>query len=146
MKVLIQRVKKASVEVDEKVVGDIKQGLLVFVGVEPNDGQEEIAKLVKKIIGYRIFSDEQDKINLNVEQINGQLLLVSQFTLCAQTNKGLRPGFSSAASPEHAEKIFNEFVAYTKSQFSSKVDTGVFGADMQVSLVNDGPMTFWLSS
>jgi len=142
MKALIQRGKCASVEVEGVIVGEINQGILIFLGVEKNDTQELALKLLKKIVSYRIFSDESGKMNLNVQQVAGQLLVVSQFTLVADTQKGTRPGFSKGAAPELGEKLYDYFVL----QSGLEIDTqaGKFAADMQVSLVNDGPVTFFL--
>ncbi|WP_415901894.1 D-aminoacyl-tRNA deacylase [Neptuniibacter sp. QD29_5] len=145
MKALIQRVKSASVEVDAETVGKINQGILLLLGVEKDDTEADANKLLKKILGYRIFSDEEGKMNLNLQQINGGLLVVSQFTIVADTKKGLRPSFSSGASPEHGEKLYNYFVKQAEQQHKD-VETGIFAADMAVSLVNDGPVTFWLES
>ncbi len=142
MKALIQRVKHAKVEVDGEITGAIDQGILVLLGVEKEDTQEIADKLLKKILSYRIFSDENGKMNLNVQQISGQLLVVSQFTLVADTQKGTRPGFSKGASPQLGEALYDYFVA--ESQKVMDTQTGRFGADMQVSLQNDGPVTFML--
>ncbi|WP_298776064.1 D-aminoacyl-tRNA deacylase [uncultured Shewanella sp.] len=140
---LIQRVKHASVEVNGIVCGEIKQGLLVLLGVEKEDNQEKMQKLAKKVMQYRVFSDENGKMNLNLQQISGELLVVSQFTLAAETKKGLRPSFSGAGTPEQAEVLYNDFVKYCRSE-GTTTQTGQFAADMQVSLVNDGPVTFQL--
>lgn len=145
MKALIQRVSRASVEVDEQTVGRIGRGLLVLVGVEKGDTDAQADKLLHKLLHYRVFSDAQGKMNLNVQQAEGEMLLVSQFTLAADTQKGLRPSFSSAAPPEEGERLFNYLVAQAKLT-STPIATGEFGADMQVSLVNDGPVTFLLES
>ncbi|WP_415885585.1 D-aminoacyl-tRNA deacylase [Neptuniibacter sp. QD37_6] len=145
MKALIQRVKSASVEVDAETVGKINQGILLLLGVEKDDTEADANKLLKKILGYRIFADNEGKMNLNLQQINGGLLVVSQFTIVADTKKGLRPSFSSGASPEHGEKLYNYFVKQAEQQHKA-VETGIFAADMAVSLVNDGPVTFWLES
>lgn len=145
MKALIQRVTRASVEVDERTVGQIDQGLLVLVGVEKGDDQARADSLLHKLLNYRVFSDAQGKMNLNVQQAGGSLLLVSQFTLAASTRKGLRPSFSSAAPPEEGERLFNYLVAKAKSG-GVPVATGEFGANMQVALINDGPVTFMLES
>ncbi|MGK0443440.1 MAG: D-tyrosyl-tRNA(Tyr) deacylase [Bermanella sp.] len=142
MKALIQRVKHAKVEVDDEITGEINQGILVLLGVEKNDTQEIADKLLKKLLAYRIFSDEQGKMNLNVQQVAGSLLVVSQFTLVADTQKGTRPGFSKGASPQLGEQLYDYFVA--KSAEVITTQTGRFGADMQVSLKNDGPVTFML--
>ena len=138
---LIQRVKRASVTVDGEIVGQIKQGLLVLLGVEREDEFEKMAKLATKVMSYRVFSDENGKMNLNLSQVNGQLLVVSQFTLAADTGRGLRPSFSSAATPEQAHTLYQAFVEYCREQ-GMVTETGRFGADMQVELVNDGPVTF----
>lgn len=145
MKALIQRVKTASVEVDSECVGKIEQGILLLLGVEKEDTPADADKLLKKILGYRIFADEEGKMNLNVQQINGGLLVVSQFTIVADTRKGLRPSFSSGASPALGEELYDYFVKQA-SELHNDVATGCFAADMQVSLVNDGPVTFWLES
>lgn len=145
MKALIQRVKSANVEVNAETVGKIKQGILLLLGVEKDDTEADANKLLKKILGYRIFADAEGKMNLNLQQINGGLLVVSQFTIVADTKKGLRPSFSSGASPEHGEKLYNYFVKQAE-QKHTEVETGIFAADMTVSLVNDGPVTFWLES
>lgn len=139
---LIQRVKWAKVEVENQIVGEIEQGLLVLLGVEKEDDEAKADKLLEKVLNYRVFSDEEDKMNLNVQQAGGSLLVVSQFTLAADTNKGLRPSFSKGASPADAEKLYD----YFSQQATKKINTqtGRFAADMQVSLQNDGPVTFWL--
>ena len=145
MKALIQRVSRASVEVDERTVGRIGRGLLVLIGVEKGDTDAQADKLLHKLLNYRVFSDAQGKMNLNVQQAEGELLLVSQFTLAADTQKGLRPSFSSAAPPEEGERLFNYLVAQA-TLTSTSIATGEFGADMQVALVNDDPVTFLLES
>lgn len=145
MKALIQRVTRASVEVEGRTVGQIDQGLLVLVGVEKDDDNARADSLLHKLLNYRVFSDAQGKMNLNIQQAEGALLLVSQFTLAASTRKGLRPSFSSAAPPTEGERLFNYLVAQAQSG-DVPVDTGEFGADMQVALVNDGPVTFMLES
>lgn len=141
MKALIQRVKKAQVDVNGQTVGKINQGILALVGVEKMDSHEKADKLLKKIISYRIFSDNNDKMNLSLQDIEGDLLLVSQFTLVANTQKGLRPSFSSAGSPELSQQLFNHMVKKAGT-LGLKIQSGVFAADMQVSLINDGPVTF----
>ena len=143
MKALIQRVTHASVAVDGECTGAIDQGILVLLGVEKTDDRSKADKLLKKILGYRIFSDDEGKMNLNVQQINGGLLVVSQFTLVADTAKGLRPGFSSGATPALGEELYDYFVEQA-STAHPQVATGRFGADMKVSLLNDGPVTFML--
>jgi D-tyrosyl-tRNA(Tyr) deacylase len=140
---LIQRVRRADVTVGNEVVGAIGSGMLVLLGVEAGDTTVELHKLADKVLKYRLFSDEAGKMNLNVQQAGGQLLVVSQFTLAADTNSGLRPSFTPAARPEVAEPMYLQFVAYCRAQ-GLTVATGQFGADMQVGLVNDGPVTFWL--
>ena len=140
---LIQRVKRASVSVDDAIVGKIDQGLLVLLGVEREDNIDKMAKLAMKVINYRVFSDENGKMNLNLAQVGGKLLVVSQFTLAADTKKGLRPGFSSAAPPEIAEKLYMLLLEKIKAR-GINVGSGQFGADMKVALVNDGPVTFML--
>ncbi|MDH2997679.1 D-tyrosyl-tRNA(Tyr) deacylase [Pasteurellaceae bacterium LFhippo2] len=139
---LIQRVKWAKVEVEDQTVGEIQQGLLVLLGVEQGDDQAKADKLLEKVLNYRVFSDEQGKMNLNVQQAGGSLLVVSQFTLAADTNKGLRPSFSRGANPATAEELYNYFHQQSASRIHTQ--TGQFAADMQVSLQNDGPVTFWL--
>lgn len=142
MKALIQRVKHAKVEVAGEVTGQIDQGVLVLLGVEKDDTKEHADKLLQKLLKYRIFADDDGKMNLNVQQINGALLVVSQFTLVADTRKGTRPGFSKGASPELGEELYDYFVAQSKPKIETQ--TGRFAADMQVSLQNDGPVTFLL--
>ncbi|AZG74981.1 D-aminoacyl-tRNA deacylase [Shewanella livingstonensis] len=138
---LIQRVKRASVSVDSAIVGKIDQGLLVLLGVEREDNIEKMVKLATKVINYRVFSDENGKMNLNLAQVGGKLLVVSQFTLAADTGKGLRPSFSRAATPAQADSLYLAFVEYCRQQ-GVVTETGQFGADMQVELINDGPVTF----
>lgn len=145
MKALIQRVSEASVTTDGEVISEISQGLVVLLGIEKGDDSAALDKLLHKVTHYRVFADEHGKMNLNVQQVKGSLLVVSQFTLAAETGKGLRPGFSKAALPELAEGLYEEFIAKTKAM-NIHVETGCFGADMKVALVNDGPVTFWLSS
>ncbi|MGA0335175.1 MAG: D-aminoacyl-tRNA deacylase [Luminiphilus sp.] len=144
MKCLLQRVVQASVAVDQRVVGEIQRGLLVFVGVEPGDTDEIVLRMAKRLLSYRLFSDEAGKMNLNVQQAGGAILLVSQFTLAADTNSGNRPSFSTAAPPEQASRLCAD-LAQALTVENIRVETGQFGADMQVSLVNDGPVTFLLS-
>ena len=138
---LIQRVSEANVTVAGEVIGEIGKGMLVLLGVEKEDGDAEIEKLANKLCRYRMFSDEDGKMNLNIEQVGGEILVVSQFTLVADTQKGNRPGFSRGATPEHGEAIYKKFVHALKVK-GMAVSTGEFGADMQVGLVNDGPVTF----
>ncbi len=143
MKILLQRVKSANVVVNGVVIGEISQGLLALVGIEPEDSRESIEKGIDKLLKYRVFSDDAGKMNLSLKDIAGELLLVSQFTLAADTKKGLRPSFTSAAPPALGEALFDYAIKYAKTQVAT-VETGEFGADMQVSLVNDGPVTFLL--
>ena len=140
---LIQRATHASVIVDEQIIGQIGSGLLVLLGVEKDDDEQKAKRLCEKVLGYRIFSDDQGKMNLNVQQAGGSLLVVSQFTLAADTKKGMRPSFSGGAEPERAEKLYEYFVQQSR-QLGMTTETGQFAADMQVSLTNDGPVTFWL--
>jgi len=143
MKGLIQRVKNAAVSVDGQTTGAIDQGILLLLGIEKNDTELQADKLLDKLLAYRIFADADNKMNCNLQHINGGLLIVSQFTLAADTNKGLRPSFSSAATPAHALELYNYFVAQATLKHPT-VATGIFAADMQVSLLNDGPVTFML--
>ncbi|MEC7822920.1 MAG: D-aminoacyl-tRNA deacylase [Pseudomonadota bacterium] len=138
---LIQRVSEASVTVDATTIGHIEQGMLLLLGVEKEDGQAQIDKLVKKVSQYRMFSDQQGKMNLNIQQAGGSVLVVSQFTLVADTQKGNRPGFSRGASPEVGKALYLQFIEALKAT-GIPVQTGEFGADMKVHLVNDGPVTF----
>ena len=141
---LIQRVSNAKVEVDGEIVGKIGKGLLVLLGVEKDDDRQKADKLAEKVLNYRVFSDENDKMNLNVQQVAGEVLVVSQFTLVADTQKGLRPSFSKGATPSLANELYEYFAQ--KCGEKVKVECGRFAADMQVSLVNEGPVTFWLNS
>jgi len=144
MKALIQRVTSASVEVEGEVVGEISKGLLLFLGVEKNDNEQKADKLLEKILKYRVFADQNERMNLSLKDVKGGLLIISQFTLVADTQKGLRPSFSAAGSPEESEALYRYFI--DKATYSGlEVSVGRFGADMSVSLVNDGPVTFNLS-
>ena len=143
MKGLLQRVKGARVEVGGEIVGSIDQGLLVLLAVEPDDTQAHAVKMLHKLLNYRVFSDAEGKMNLSLKDIDGGLLLVSQFTLAADTKSGLRPSFSTAAPPAMAEAMFEHVLAEAK-RLHPMVESGRFGADMQVHLVNDGPVTFLL--
>ena len=145
MQVLIQRVQHASVAVKEEIVGSIQQGLLALVGIEKHDTVAHVEKMVNKLLSYRVFSDAEDKMNLSLRDIRGEILLVSQFTLAADTRKGLRPSFSSAAEPQKGRELFDLLVAKTREHWPQRVATGQFGADMKVSLLNDGPVTFLLT-
>ena len=144
MKCLLQRVAQASVTVDHEIVGGIQRGLLVFVGVEPGDTDPSVLRMAKRIVSYRIFPDDAGKMNLNVQQAGGAILLVSQFTLAADTTTGNRPSFSSAAPAEQASRLCED-LAKALVMDNLHVEVGQFGADMQVALVNDGPVTFLLS-
>ena len=140
MRALIQRVTEASVKVDGETIGEINQGLLVLFGVGQDDTEDDLEYMVDKILGLRIFNDEDDKMNLSLKDIGGELLVVSQFTLYGSVKKGKRPSFSEAARPEKAEKLYEDFVEMCRNE-GVKVETGKFAADMKVSLVNDGPVT-----
>ena len=140
---LIQRVLNASVMINAETVGEIGPGLLVLLAVEQGDNQQKAQRLCERVLGYRIFGDENGKMNLNVQQAGGSLLVVSQFTLSADTQKGMRPSFSRGAEPEEANRLYQYFVAQCHER-DVKTQTGQFAADMKVSLVNDGPVTFWL--
>jgi D-aminoacyl-tRNA deacylase len=142
---LIQRVRQASVMVGDRLTGRIASGLLALIAIERGDGQMQLDKLLHKLLHYRVFSDAAGKMNLSLKDTQGGLLLVSQFTLAADTQSGLRPSFTPAASPADGRLWFDAFVSAAKQQHAV-VETGEFGADMQVSLVNDGPVTFWLQS
>lgn len=145
MKALIQRVSRASVEVDGELVGSIGQGLLLFLGVEKRDDRQVADKMLSKILSYRVFENGQGRMDLSLADIEGGLLVVSQFTLVAKTNKGKRPSFSSAAPPSHGELIYDHFLTEAKSAHGC-VESGKFGADMKVGLINDGPVTFLLAT
>ena len=140
---LLQRVKSASVTVDGQVIGSAGQGLLALVCAEKGDTQEQSEKLAKKVLAYRIFEDENGKMNKSLTDIGGDILIVSQFTLAAETSKGLRPSFTPAADPETGKKLYEHFVSKIKES-GLRTETGEFGAYMQVALVNDGPVTIWL--
>jgi D-aminoacyl-tRNA deacylase len=140
---LIQRVSRASVTVDTRTVGEIDAGILALVGVERGDGASQSERLLERVLGYRIFEDDAGRMNLSLADVGGGLLLVPQFTLAADTHKGTRPGFSTAAAPDVARAMFGEFVAAARARHA-RVACGEFGAHMRVALVNDGPVTFWL--
>jgi D-aminoacyl-tRNA deacylase len=142
---LIQRVSHAQVDVAGETVGRIDAGLLALVAVQPGDGEAQTQRLLDRLLGYRIFVDADGKMNLSVSQTSGGLLLVSQFTLAADTRQGMRPGFSTAATPADGEIWFNRLVEMAKNRHPT-VEIGRFGAHMKVSLVNDGPVTFWLEA
>lgn len=142
---LIQRVTEAKVEVENETVGRIGPGLLALIGVQPGDGEAQTQRLLDRLLGYRVFADADGKMNLSLAQTGGGLLLVSQFTLAADTRSGMRPGFSTAASPAEGERWFNRLVELAKIRHTP-VEIGRFGAHMKISLVNDGPVTFWLEA
>jgi D-tyrosyl-tRNA(Tyr) deacylase len=142
---LLQRVSQGKVVIDGKTVGSIGPGLLVLLGVTPADDEAAALKLLARLLQYRVFADEAGKMNLSLTQVKGELLLVPQFTLAADTAKGLRPGFSTAAPPELGRRLFDFFVQAARAQHE-RVETGEFGAHMQVSLTNDGPVTIWLEN
>lgn len=145
MRVVIQRVKNASVEIDNKVNGKINTGFLVLLGIASTDTKQDVDYLVKKVVNLRVFSDENDKMNLSLKDINGELLVISQFTLYGNCREGNRPSFIEAARPDVAIPLYEYFVEECKKQISV-VETGVFGADMKVSLLNDGPVTIIIES
>lgn len=140
---LLQRVIRARVDIGDRLEASIGRGLLVLIGVKPDDSEQNATRLLAKLLKYRVFSDEAGKMNVSLTEIKGDLLLVPQFTLAADTRHGLRPGFSTAAPPEQGKRLFEAMVAAARAAHSP-VASGVFGADMQVSLTNDGPVTFWL--
>jgi D-tyrosyl-tRNA(Tyr) deacylase len=142
---LLQRVSRAEVTIDDEAVGSIGPGLLVLIGVRPTDDEASAKRLLTRLLLYRVFPDEAGKMNLSLTQVKGQLLLVPQFTLAADTAKGLRPGFSTAAPPEQGRRLFEFLVQAARDELGA-VETGLFGAHMQVSLTNDGPVTIWLES
>lgn len=141
---LIQRVSAANVVVDGEMVGQIDQGILLLLGVEKEDTPAKADRLLERVLGYRIFTDQAGKMNLSLQAIAGELLVVPQFTLPADTRKGMRPSFTPAAPPELGKELFDYFVSQAQQRLG-RVQTGVFSADMKVSLTNDGPVTFWLS-
>ena len=141
MKIVVQRVKNAKVEVEGKVVGKIDKGFLVLLGVTHNDTEEQADYLAKKLCGLRVFTDENDKMNLSLKDVGGELLIVSQFTLYADCSQGNRPSFINAAKPDKAEELYEYFCNQCSQKYNIKVEKGIFGADMKVSLLNDGPVT-----
>lgn len=145
MRAVLQRVKNASVTVDDKITGQIDKGIVVLIGMGKDDTEEDIKKLVDKIIKLRLFDDENGKINLSIKDVEGSLLIVSQFTLYWNCKKGTRPSFDGAMPPEDAKRMYDKFVEYAKST-NIPVETGIFGADMQLSLINDGPVTLNLDT
>ena len=146
MKAVIQRVSQASVTIGNNIVADIKKGLLVLIGIEERDSKVDIDWLTSKIANLRIFADENQVMNLSLKEINGEIIVVSQFTLHASTKKGNRPSYIKAAKPEIAIPLYESFIAEMELQIGKKVQTGKFGADMQVSLINDGPVTIIIDS
>lgn len=146
MKIVIQRVSESSVTIEQKIVAQINQGLLVLVGIEEEDNIEDINWLVSKIINLRIFADENDVMNLSVKDINGEIIAVSQFTLHALTKKGNRPSYIKAAKPDIAIPMYEKFVQQLETELGKKIQTGQFGADMKVALINDGPVTIIIDS
>ena len=146
MKVVIQRVSSSSVTIDAKIVAEIQNGLMVLVGIEDSDTPEDISWLTSKIVNLRIFGDENEVMNLSVKDIDGDIIIVSQFTLHALTKKGNRPSYIKASKPEIAVPMYEEFVAQMQKDLGKKVQTGVFGADMKVALLNDGPVTILIDS
>ena len=146
MKVVIQRVSSSSVTIDAKIVAEIQKGLMVLVGIEDSDTPEDITWLTSKIVNLRIFGDENQLMNLSVKDIDADIIVVSQFTLHAATKKGNRPSYIKASKPEIAVPIYEEFIAQMQKHLGKKVQTGVFGADMKVLLLNDGPVTIFIDS
>jgi D-tyrosyl-tRNA(Tyr) deacylase len=146
LKTIIQRVSHASVTIDQKIVAKIDQGLLILLGICDSDTATDIDYLVQKIVNLRIFDDQNQVMNLSVKDVNGDIILVSQFTLYAATKKGNRPSYIAAARPEIAVPIYNHFIKKLENQFGKKIQTGVFGADMKVALLNDGPVTITIDS
>ena len=146
MKVVIQRVSQATVKVSDKIISEIKLGFLILLGVEKSDSKEDIDWLVNKISNLRVFSDNELKMNLSIKDIKGEIIVVSQFTLHAKTKKGNRPSYIKAANPEQAEFLYKEFILQLKNASAVSVQSGVFGANMQVDIVNDGPVTIIMDS
>ena len=144
MKVLLQRCKESNVSIKSKIVGKIKSGLVIFAGFEKKDSKEDIVLMIDKILNFRMFNDINQKMNLSIKDINGSVLIISQFTLCAETKKGRRPSFLNAASQENSIQLYDFFIK--EFQKFINVQTGVFGQEMQVELINDGPATFILES
>ena len=146
MKVVIQRVSKAKVEINDSVICKIKQGFLILLGIESSDSQEDVNWLVSKISNLRVFSDDELKMNLSIMDVNGEIIVVSQFTLHAKTKKGNRPSYINAANPEHAKPLYDEFISKLKNESEVNVKSGIFGANMQLAIVNDGPVTIIIDS
>lgn len=143
---VIQRVRHASVEVKNKIVGEIQGGFLILLGIAQQDDDDDVEWLINKMVGLRVFSDENNKMNLSIKQINGDILLVSQFTLLASTKKGNRPSFTEAAKPEVAIPLYQKMIFGLSQKLNQQIQTGEFGADMQIQLLNDGPVTIILDS
>jgi len=146
MRIVVQRVSEASVRIDGKIVSSIAQGLMVLLGVETTDSQSDADYLIQKLINLRIFNDNEGKMNLSIQDVGGELLVVSQFTLHASTKKGNRPSYIRAARPEQAIPLYSYFIEQAQKELTTKIQTGEFGADMKVSLVNDGPVTIIIDS
>ena len=146
MKLVVQRVIKCDLKIDRKIFSSIGYGMVIFIGISKEDDFSLLNKLATKISKLRIFNDEFGKMNKNINEINGEILLVSQFTLCADTKKGNRPSFIGAANPEYAIKIYNSFIGELNKIISTKIQTGKFGADMKINLINDGPVTIILEN
>ena len=146
MKVVIQRVSKAKVEVNDSVICKISQGFLILLGIENSDSQEDVNWLVSKISNLRVFSDDELKMNLSIKDVKGEIIVVSQFTLHAKTKKGNRPSYINAANPEHAKPLYDEFISKLKNESGVNVKSGIFGANMQLAIVNDGPVTIIIDS
>ena len=146
MKLVVQRVTKCDLKIDGKIFSSIGYGMVIFIGISKEDDFSLLNKLATKISKLRIFNDEFGKMNKNINEINGEILLVSQFTLCADTKKGNRPSFTGAANPEYAIKIYNSFIGELNKIISTKIQTGKFGADMKINLINDGPVTIILEN
>lgn len=145
MKIVIQRVTNANVAVNREIVGKIEKGFLILLGISDDDSEETVKRMVRKIINLRIFSDENDKMNLSIRDVKGEILVISQFTLYADCTRGNRPSFTASGKPEHAKKLYEIFIEEIKQQ-EIKVEHGIFGADMKVSLTNDGPVTILLEA
>jgi D-tyrosyl-tRNA(Tyr) deacylase len=146
MKVVIQRVSKASLTIDDTIYNQIGLGFVILLGIENNDTEEDVNWLVQKIVKLRVFSDDNGKMNLDIQQLDGEILVVSQFTLHAMTHKGNRPSFIKAARPEVAIPLYNKFISTLENHLPQKIKTGKFGADMKIELVNDGPVTIIIDS
>lgn len=147
MRAVVQRCLSASVEVEKKIVGDINKGFVVFLGIGKNDTEDDLNYIVKKVSGLRIFEDENEKMNLNISQVNGEMLVISNFTLYGNTTHGFRPDFFDAMMPQRAEELVNKFIINCKSTGNfNKINSGIFGADMKVLVENDGPVTIIINS